>query len=63
MLKLFLTGALVLVSLFVLIRIIRKGRGRNYGESKKAFAERLRKTKSQTREYRTSHCAAQEARP
>jgi hypothetical protein len=50
MLKLFLTGALVLVSLFVLVRILRKGRGRNYGESKKAFTERLRKTSAQTRE-------------
>ena len=46
----FLTGALVLVALFVLVRVLRRGRGRNYGESKKAFEERLRKTSAETRE-------------
>jgi hypothetical protein len=50
MLSIFLTGALVLVALFVLVRLLRRGRGRNYGESKKAFEERLRKTSAETRE-------------
>ncbi|MDR2695418.1 MAG: hypothetical protein LBC79_03445 [Deltaproteobacteria bacterium] len=50
MMNMFLTGALVLVAFFVLVRILRRGRGRNYGESKKAFEERLRKTSAETRE-------------
>jgi hypothetical protein len=50
MLNMFLMGALVLVALFVLVRILRRGRGRNYGESKKAFEERLQKTSAETRE-------------
>ena len=55
----FLTGAFVLVALFVLVRVLRRGRGRNYGASKKVFEERLRKTGAETRE-RTLSAGAEE---
>ena len=60
---LFLIGAIVLVALFVIARIARKGRGRNYGESKKAFEERLRKTDAQTREHTLSAGVAEQMLP
>jgi len=63
MLETFLTGALVLLSLFVLVRIVRKGRGRSYGESRKAFEERLRKTSAQTREHTLSAGVAEQMLP
>ena len=63
MLKMLLTGALVLATLFVVARIVRKGRGRNYVESKKAFEERLRKTSSQTREHSLSAGVAEQMLP
>ena len=62
MLKVFLTGAVVLVALFVVLRIIRK-RVKNYGESKKAFEERLRKTSAQTRERTLSAGVAEQMLP
>ena len=49
MLQTFLIGGVALVALFVVLRIFRK-RIKNYGESRKAFQERLRKTGAQTRE-------------
>jgi hypothetical protein len=61
--KIFLTGVLVLAALFVLMRIVRKGRGRNYGESKKAFEERVRKTGAQARDYTLSAGVAEQMRP
>ena len=61
--NLFLTGALVLVGLFVVVRIVKKGRGRNYGESKKAFQERLRKTAAQTRDQTLSAGVAEQMLP
>ena len=63
MLKIFLTGVLVLASLFVVIRIVRKGRGRSYRESKKVFEERLRKTSTQTREHTLSAGVAEQMLP
>jgi hypothetical protein len=60
---LFLTGALVLVGLFVVMRIVKKGRGRNYGESKKAFQERLRKTSAQTRDQTLSAGVSEQMLP
>ena len=59
----FLTGALVLVGLFVVMRIVRKGRGRNYEESKKAFKERLRQTSAQTREHTLAVGVAEQMLP
>ena len=61
--SMFLTGAFVLVALFVVMRIVKKGRGRNLEESKKAFEERLRKTGAQTREYTLSAGAAEQMLP
>ena len=58
-----LIGAVVLVALFVIARIARKGRGRNYGESKKAFEERLRKTSAQTREHTFSAGVSEQMLP
>jgi len=63
MLKLVLTGAFALVALFVVLRIVRKGRGRKYGESKKAFEKRLQKTSSQTREHTLSAGVAEQMLP
>jgi len=63
MLKTFLAGALVLGTIFVLVRILRKGRGRNYVESKKAFQERLQKTSAQTRERTLSAGVAEQMLP
>ena len=63
MANLFLIGAVVLVALFVVARIVRKGRGRNYGESKKAFEERLRKTDAQTRDHTLSAGVAEQMLP
>jgi len=59
----FLTGAFVLVALFVVVRIVKKGRGRNYGESKKAFEERLRKTSAQTRDHTLAAGVSEQMRP
>jgi hypothetical protein len=61
--NLFLIGAVVLVALFVVARIARKGRGRNYGESKKAFEERLEKANTQTREHTLSAGVAEQMLP
>ena len=61
--KMLLTGGLVLVAIFVVLRIVRRGRGRNYEESKKAFEERLRKTDAQTREHTLSAGVAEQMLP
>jgi len=58
-----LTGAFVLVALFVVVRIVKKGRGRNYGESKKVFEERLRKTSAQTRDHTLAAGVAEQMQP
>jgi len=63
MLKLVMTSALVLVALFVVLRIVRKRRGRNYGESKKDFEKRLLKTSAQTREHTLSAGVAEQILP
>ena len=63
MTNVFLTGAFVLVALFVVMRIVRKGRGRSYAESKKAFEERLRKTGEKTRDHSLSAEAAEQMLP
>ena len=62
MLNIFLTGAFVLGAIFVILRIIRK-RVKNYGESKNAFEERLRKTSAQTRERTLSAGVAEQMLP
>jgi len=61
--SIFLTGAFVLVALFVVVRIVKKGRGRNYGESKKSFEERLRKTSAQTRDHTFTAGVAEQMQP
>jgi len=61
--NLFLIGAVVLVALFVVARIARKGRGRNFEESKKAFEERVWKTGAQTREHTLSAGVAEQMLP
>ena len=61
--NLFLIGAVVLVALFVVARIARKGRGRNYGENKQAFEESLRKTSAQTRDRTLSAGVAEQMLP
>jgi hypothetical protein len=58
-----LIGGLALVGLFVVVRIIRKRGKRNYGESKKAFDERLRKTSAQTRDRTLSAGVAEQMLP
>ena len=62
MLKMLLTCAVVLGALFVVLRIIRK-RNKKYGESKKAFEERLRKTSVETRERTLSAGVAEQMLP
>ncbi|MCL1985584.1 MAG: hypothetical protein FWG59_03970 [Betaproteobacteria bacterium] len=59
----FLAGAFMLVALFVVLRIVRKGRGRNYEESKKVFEARLQKTGAQTREHTLSVGVAEQMLP
>ena len=61
--SMFLAGALVLAALFVVLRIVRRGRGRNYEENKKAFEERLRKTGAQTRAHTLSAGMAEHMLP
>ena len=63
MLKVFLTGALVLGAIFVILLILKKGRGRMYGESKKNFEERLKKTGAETRERTLSAGVAEQMLP
>jgi len=61
--NLFLIGAVALIALFVVARIARKGRGRNFEESKKTFEERLRKTSAQTREHALAAGVAEQMLP
>ena len=63
MTTLFLVCAGVLVALVVLVRIIRRGRGGDFGESKKAFEQRLQKTGAQTREHTLSAGVAEQMMP
>ena len=60
---LFMICAGVLVALFVLIRIIRRGGSRNFWESKKAFEQRLQKTSAETRERTLSAGVSEQMLP
>jgi hypothetical protein len=56
-------GAFVLVALFVLARLVKKGSRRQYGESKQAFEERLRKTDAKTRAHTLSAGVSEQMLP
>ena len=54
---------LALVGLLVLVRVVRKGLGRNLSESKKIFEERLEKTRKETEQFTLAAPSREQLRP
>ncbi len=60
--NLLLMGALAVLFIFVLARVVKKGLGRDFSEHKKEFEERLRKTGAETRDRNISAPAGEQLR-